>query len=86
MHSQHQIAARYCLKAYRLRPENALLNLCAGTALINLALGTIFAFQITARVLDEEWMAYFKDQNYIPYAINSHNKDTIKEFLKPFTS
>ncbi|KAI3767540.1 hypothetical protein L2E82_17738 [Cichorium intybus] len=39
MHSQHQIAARYYLKAYRLMPENALLNLCAGTALINLALG-----------------------------------------------
>ncbi|KAI3739067.1 hypothetical protein L2E82_29444 [Cichorium intybus] len=29
----------------------------------------------------KEWMAYFKDQNYIPYAINSHNKDNIKEFL-----
>nr|KAJ0210758.1 hypothetical protein LSAT_V11C400208630 [Lactuca sativa] len=39
MHSQHQVAARYYLKAYRLMPENALLNLCAGTALINLALG-----------------------------------------------
>ncbi|KAL4583203.1 hypothetical protein LXL04_007770 [Taraxacum kok-saghyz] len=39
MHSQHQIAARYYLKAYRFMPENALLNLCAGTALINLALG-----------------------------------------------
>ncbi|KAL8204566.1 hypothetical protein R6Q57_010189 [Mikania cordata] len=29
----------------------------------------------------KEWMAYFKEQNYIPYAINSHNKDNIKEFL-----
>ncbi|KAK9058387.1 hypothetical protein SSX86_023229 [Deinandra increscens subsp. villosa] len=29
----------------------------------------------------KEWMAYFKEQNYIPYAINSHNKDSIKEFL-----
>ncbi|KAF5823147.1 putative GTP binding domain, P-loop containing nucleoside triphosphate hydrolase [Helianthus annuus] len=29
----------------------------------------------------KEWMAYFKEQNYITYAINSHNKDNIKEFL-----
>ncbi|KVI00569.1 GTP binding domain-containing protein [Cynara cardunculus var. scolymus] len=29
----------------------------------------------------KEWMAYFKERNYIPYAINSHNKDSIKEFL-----
>nr|XP_043614711.1 general transcription factor 3C polypeptide 3 isoform X2 [Erigeron canadensis] len=37
MKSQHQAAARYYLKAYKLMPENALINLCA--ALINLALG-----------------------------------------------
>nr|XP_043611318.1 DAR GTPase 2, mitochondrial [Erigeron canadensis] len=29
----------------------------------------------------KEWMTYFMEQNYIPYAINSHNKDNIKEFL-----
>ncbi|XP_052619641.1 DAR GTPase 2, mitochondrial [Lactuca sativa] len=29
----------------------------------------------------KEWMEYFKELNYIPYAINSHNKDNIKEFL-----
>ncbi|KAI3726599.1 hypothetical protein L1987_66397 [Smallanthus sonchifolius] len=39
VHSQHQAAASYYLKAYKLMPENALINLCAGTALINLALG-----------------------------------------------
>ncbi|KVI06692.1 Tetratricopeptide-like helical [Cynara cardunculus var. scolymus] len=39
MISQHQAAARYYLKAYKLMPENALINLCVGTALINLALG-----------------------------------------------
>ncbi|MFS7906982.1 putative GTP binding domain, P-loop containing nucleoside triphosphate hydrolase [Helianthus anomalus] len=29
----------------------------------------------------KEWMAYFKEKNYISYAINSHNKENIKEFL-----
>ncbi|KAK1433400.1 hypothetical protein QVD17_10310 [Tagetes erecta] len=39
MHSQHQAAASLYLKAYKLMPDNALINLCVGTALINLALG-----------------------------------------------
>ncbi|KAL8471983.1 hypothetical protein ACS0TY_029281 [Phlomoides rotata] len=39
MISQHQIAAREYLEAYKLMPDNPLINLCAGTALINLALG-----------------------------------------------
>lgn len=37
--SQHQAAAKDYLQAYRLQPENPLVNLCVGTALINLALG-----------------------------------------------
>ncbi|TVU43258.1 hypothetical protein EJB05_09709 [Eragrostis curvula] len=37
--SQHQAAARDYLEAYKLEPENPLINLCIGTALINLALG-----------------------------------------------
>lgn len=39
MISQHQIAAKEYLEAYKLMPENPLINLCAGTALINIALG-----------------------------------------------
>ncbi|KAH7678991.1 RNA polymerase III transcription factor TFIIIC protein [Dioscorea alata] len=39
MLSQHQSAAREYLEAYKLQPENPLINLCVGTALINLALG-----------------------------------------------
>lgn len=37
--SQHQSAAREYLEAYKLMPDVPLINLCAGTALINLALG-----------------------------------------------
>ncbi|KAF5728289.1 Tetratricopeptide repeat-containing protein putative isoform 1 [Tripterygium wilfordii] len=37
--SHHQDAAREYLEAYKLLPENPLINLCVGTALINLALG-----------------------------------------------
>lgn len=37
--SQHQAAAREYLEAYKLMPDNPLINVCAGTALINLALG-----------------------------------------------
>ncbi|KAH1141314.1 hypothetical protein GYH30_032515 [Glycine max] len=37
--SHHQDAARKYLEAYKLLPENPLVNLCVGTALINLALG-----------------------------------------------
>ncbi|XP_044463688.1 general transcription factor 3C polypeptide 3 isoform X2 [Mangifera indica] len=37
--SHHQDAARDYLEAYKLLPENPLINLCVGTALINLALG-----------------------------------------------
>ncbi|KAK6919823.1 Tetratricopeptide repeat [Dillenia turbinata] len=37
--SQHQTAAREYLEAYKLMPENPLINLCAGSSLINLALG-----------------------------------------------
>ncbi|XP_021800155.1 general transcription factor 3C polypeptide 3-like [Prunus avium] len=37
--SRHQDAAREYLEAYKLLPENPLINLCVGTALINLALG-----------------------------------------------
>ncbi|CAI0627739.1 unnamed protein product [Linum tenue] len=37
--SLHQDASREYLEAYKLLPENPLVNLCAGTALINLALG-----------------------------------------------
>ncbi|XP_021299995.1 general transcription factor 3C polypeptide 3 isoform X2 [Herrania umbratica] len=36
---QHQDAAREYLEAYRVLPENPLINLCVGTALINLTLG-----------------------------------------------
>ncbi|KAK9283706.1 hypothetical protein L1049_011956 [Liquidambar formosana] len=39
MISQHQAAAREYLEAYKLMPENPLINLSVGTALINLALG-----------------------------------------------
>ncbi|KZV26794.1 general transcription factor 3C polypeptide 3 [Dorcoceras hygrometricum] len=39
MISQHQAAAREYLEAYKLMPDDPLVNLCAGTALINLALG-----------------------------------------------
>lgn len=39
MISQHQTAAREYLEAYKLQPENPLINLCVGTSLINLALG-----------------------------------------------
>lgn len=37
--SHHQDAAREYLEAYKLLPENPLINLCIGTALINLTLG-----------------------------------------------
>ncbi|KAF5205805.1 General transcription factor 3c polypeptide [Thalictrum thalictroides] len=37
--SQHQEAARKYLEAYKLQPDSPLVNLCVGTALINLALG-----------------------------------------------
>ncbi|XP_077231618.1 tetratricopeptide repeat (TPR)-containing protein [Tasmannia lanceolata] len=36
---QHQAAAKEYLEAYKVQPENPLVNLCVGTALINLALG-----------------------------------------------
>ncbi|KAH6782823.1 hypothetical protein C2S52_000278 [Perilla frutescens var. hirtella] len=36
---QHQIAAREYLQACKLMPDNPLINLCGGTALINLTLG-----------------------------------------------
>ncbi|XP_071728175.1 uncharacterized protein [Rutidosis leptorrhynchoides] len=39
MHREHQEAASYYLKAYKLMPDNFLINLCVGSALINLALG-----------------------------------------------
>lgn len=39
MISQHQVAAREYLEAYKLMPDNPLINLCVGTALINLAVG-----------------------------------------------
>ncbi|KAJ8759416.1 hypothetical protein K2173_006937 [Erythroxylum novogranatense] len=39
MGSHHQDAAREYLEAYKLLPESPLINLCVGTALINLALG-----------------------------------------------
>ncbi|OMO51533.1 Tetratricopeptide-like helical, partial [Corchorus capsularis] len=39
MCSQHQDAAREYLEAYKILPENPLINLCVGTALINLTLG-----------------------------------------------
>ncbi|KAI9383781.1 hypothetical protein POPTR_013G128900v4 [Populus trichocarpa] len=39
MLSHHQDAAREYLEAYKLMPECPLINLCAGTALINLTLG-----------------------------------------------
>ncbi|KAA8542716.1 hypothetical protein F0562_023785 [Nyssa sinensis] len=38
MISQHQVAAREYLEAYKLLPDSPLINLCVGTALINLAL------------------------------------------------
>nr|CAB3480345.1 unnamed protein product [Digitaria exilis] len=37
--SQHQSAARDYLEAYKLDPENPLINLCVGTALVSLSLG-----------------------------------------------
>ncbi|PIA39223.1 hypothetical protein AQUCO_02700419v1 [Aquilegia coerulea] len=37
--NQHQEAARKYLEAYKLQPDSPLVNLCVGTALINLALG-----------------------------------------------
>lgn len=37
--SQHQSAVRDYLEAYRLDPENPLINLCVGSSLINLSLG-----------------------------------------------
>ncbi|KAG5563220.1 hypothetical protein RHGRI_005844 [Rhododendron griersonianum] len=36
---QHQAAAREYLEAFKLMPDSPLVNLCVGTALINLALG-----------------------------------------------
>ncbi|KAL1533395.1 general transcription factor 3C polypeptide 3-like isoform X2 [Salvia divinorum] len=39
MISQHQTAAREYLQAYKQMPDNPLINLCGGTALINLSLG-----------------------------------------------
>ncbi|XP_042039082.1 general transcription factor 3C polypeptide 3-like isoform X1 [Salvia splendens] len=39
MISQHQTAAREYLQAYKLMHDNPLINLCGGTALINLSLG-----------------------------------------------
>ncbi|XP_017229536.1 uncharacterized protein LOC108204549 isoform X1 [Daucus carota subsp. sativus] len=39
MISQHQAAAKDYLEAYKLMPDNPLINLCVGSALINLALG-----------------------------------------------
>ncbi|XP_065848859.1 uncharacterized protein [Euphorbia lathyris] len=39
MASHHQDAAREYLAAYKLQPESHLINLCAGTSLVNLALG-----------------------------------------------
>nr|XP_027086549.1 general transcription factor 3C polypeptide 3-like [Coffea arabica] len=39
MISQHQAAVREYLEAHKLMPDIPLINLCAGTALINLALG-----------------------------------------------
>ncbi|CAO2824772.1 unnamed protein product [Amaranthus hypochondriacus] len=39
MISQHQVAAREYLEAYKQKPYSQLINLCAGTALVNLALG-----------------------------------------------
>ncbi|XP_048335171.2 uncharacterized protein LOC125423810 isoform X3 [Ziziphus jujuba] len=39
MGCHHQDAARKYLEAYKLLPESPLVNLCVGTALINLALG-----------------------------------------------
>ncbi|XP_058089979.1 uncharacterized protein LOC131236676 isoform X2 [Magnolia sinica] len=39
MKCKHQDAAREYLQAYKVQPDNPLVNLCAGTALINLALG-----------------------------------------------
>ncbi|KAK2648210.1 hypothetical protein Ddye_015699 [Dipteronia dyeriana] len=39
MASHHQDAAKDYLEAYRLLPDDPLVNLCVGTALINLALG-----------------------------------------------
>lgn len=39
MLSQHQAAGKAYLEAYKLMPDSPLINLCAGTALINLALG-----------------------------------------------
>ncbi|KAL9661196.1 hypothetical protein QQ045_026018 [Rhodiola kirilowii] len=39
MLNQYQIAAKEYLEAYKLMPENPLINLCVGSALINLTLG-----------------------------------------------
>ncbi|CAM0876174.1 unnamed protein product [Alopecurus aequalis] len=37
--SQHQAATRDYLEAYKLEPENPLINLCVGSSFVNLALG-----------------------------------------------
>ncbi|XP_078156073.1 uncharacterized protein LOC144551848 isoform X1 [Carex rostrata] len=37
--SQHQAATADYLEAYKIQPDNPLINLCVGTSLINLALG-----------------------------------------------
>ncbi|KMZ60000.1 putative Transcription factor [Zostera marina] len=39
LNSTHQDAAKKYLHAYKLQPDNPLINLCCGTSLINLALG-----------------------------------------------
>ncbi|ERM97528.1 hypothetical protein AMTR_s04975p00003190, partial [Amborella trichopoda] len=39
MISQHQLAAKEYLEAYKVQPDNPLINLCVGTALISIALG-----------------------------------------------
>lgn len=39
MISQHQSAARRYLEAYKMQPDSPFINLCVGTALINLTLG-----------------------------------------------
>ncbi|KAL4561442.1 hypothetical protein LXL04_033608 [Taraxacum kok-saghyz] len=36
---------------------------------------------LASRSITKEWMAYFKELNYTTFAVNSHNKDSIKEFL-----
>ncbi|KAL5710730.1 hypothetical protein ACHQM5_021260 [Ranunculus cassubicifolius] len=49
LNNMHQDAARKYLEAYKLQPNNPLINLCAGTALINIALG--FRIQNTHQCL-----------------------------------